>query len=459
LQGLFAEAKTAEMSGLFASELSNLTSNGVALEVVRSHSFGPLNETALRRIPFEFSGFSQYIEIRSSRVNSGIATIERAVAETASHGYISSQAVIVDGEGAPLTFDGTAFTERVWTLSDGTDQNTLDGVVIHQDRPFFWRYGGPLEFYYGGVGAVQGELTRFPLGRLGNITGTIRAMVSLTLDAAENPNDALCIMTSTGDIVIFEGLDPGDAEDWRLAGRVRTAPPISREGFVKVGGDVWMITPSGLVSITDSYRRGTLALVGNVSRPVAKLIRERTEAGTGDWQLHVSADGSHIIVNHYLNGEATQFVYHPENQVWETASYPAKRWHNLNLKTHFTAPNGTWGVLETTRETSEPVKAIWETGWFNLRRASGISYVRPTIIAKAPMRVKVIVLSDHDGTKADIAEAEQEIVVEPDEPGVENENIALNEEFATDAVGRSFQIRLEITATWAQIVSMDAGVL
>jgi len=459
LQGLFVEAKTAEFSGLYASELNNIKSNGVSLEVVKSYSYGDLSETALRRIPFEFGAYSQYINIRTERIDSGIASFERSIAPTAAYGYISSQAVIVDGLGPPLTFNGMEFTEQTFTTTTDFDPTTFDGVLIHHDRPFFWKYDGELEFYYGDVGAVSGELTRFPLGRLGNITGTIRGMVSLTVDAAENLNDSLCIMTSTGDIVIYEGLDPGDAEDWRLSARVKAAPPLAREGFVKVGGDVWMITPSGLVSIIDSIQQGVLALVGNVSRPVAKKIREYVQDAGSDWQLHVSADAELIILNRYLNGSATQFIYHPENRVWETASYPAKRWHNLGLKTRFTAPDGTSAMLGVADDDSQPVTAVWETGWFNLNRASELKWVRPTIIAKGPLSVCLTVLSDHEATASDVAAAEQAVTVVPDTPGVDDENVALNDLFGVDAVGETFQIRMEITSTWAEIVSMQAGVL
>jgi hypothetical protein len=459
LNGLFNEAKTAEFSGLYAAELINIKSNGVALEVIPSFTYGPLDETALRRIPFEFGAFEQYIAIRSTIVNSGSASLMRSVDPGASHGYISSQAVIADGKGPPITFDGTSFQERVFTTSTGVDPETFDGVLIHHDRPYFWRENGDLEFYYGDVGAVQGPLSRFPLGRLGNITGKMVAMASLTIDAANNLNDSLCVVTSSGNIVVYEGLDPGDPQDWRLSARVKSAPPISKFGFVKVGGDIWMLTASGLVSIVDSIRRGVLALVGNVSRPVASGIRDLIATGQGEWQLHISADGAQVILNRYHDGDAVQFIYHPENQVWETATYPAKYWHNKGLKTQFTTSTGVMATLGEPSDNSQVVTAVWESGWFNLRRSSEIKWVRPTIIAKKPLEVRLVVLSDHDSTQTDIDEAEQTLTVNPDISGSDGENVALNEEFGVDAVGRSFQFRLEVTATWAQIVSMEAGVL
>jgi hypothetical protein len=52
-------------------------------------------------------------------------------------------------------------------------------------------------------------------------------MLTLTVDAGFNTNDVLCIATNTGDLVLYGGLDPGDADDWNLVARVKAAPPVS----------------------------------------------------------------------------------------------------------------------------------------------------------------------------------------------------------------------------------------
>lgn len=460
LSGLFAESKNAEFSGLYASELINLKSNGMSLEVGKSYTLGSTQDTALRRIPFEFGAKSQYVRIRSTRLLTDTTSFDRAVSADASIGYISSQLLIADGQGAVVSYDGETFTERTFTTSAGADAETLDGVLVHQDRPFFWKTDGALEFYYGDVGAVQGTLDRFPLDRLGNITGQIRGMASLTMSDGESINDNLCIMTTTGYIVIYQGLDPSDPMDWRQIARVKAAPPIAKDGFANIGGDIWMITPSGIVSVLDSLSQGVLALVGNVSRPVADLVRERAQKEDGRWQLHVAADGEQVIINHHRSADDTvQFVYSPENRVWSMSTYPATYWHNLGLKTEFTTDGMLLATLGEASADSVPIKAVWQSNWFNLRRSSEIKYLVPTIIANSPLEVRLVVLSDHDGTAADIAEAEQTMIVQPDEAGGPGEQVALNERFAVDAVGESFQIRIEVTSTWAEIVKMDAGVL
>ena len=84
--------------------------------------------------------------------------------------------------------------------------------------------------------------------------------------------------------------------------------------------------------------------------------------------------------------------------------------------------------------------------------------MRPTIIAKEALTVKVAVLRDYNETDADIAEAEQTITIEPETPPNPGRMISLNEDIAIGVTGQAFQLRIEVTATWAQIVSVKVGI-
>lgn len=453
LKGMFADAATAEVSGAYAAKLENLRTNGVSIKMVLPWGLVHAENTR-RRVPYEFGPASHYINLGSVNAEASGASIARAMAENTSVGYISAQVLMADGVGMPLRYDGAQFANAAFTTATGVAPDQFDGVLVHHDRPYFWRHEGKLEFYYGDVGAVQGPLTLFPLSRLGNITGQIASMVSLTQDASENLNDSLCIITTTGQIVIYEGTNPGDAAEWRLAGRLRAAPPVSRFGFTNVGGDIWMLTSAGLVSVLDSARQGVMALVGGLARPIGEQIKRLLATG-GEWQLHTSARGEYVIVNHFRDGVAQQFIYDVEGQGWEAASYPARRWHNLGGNTEFTDAAGNLFRLDLP---GGEVTATWWSSWFRLPRGSQITYLRPTIIGRGPMRVQVAVLSDHDTSAVDIAEASQTIILYSDDPADPGGSVALNEKIGIGAVGEVFQIRMSITAPEAEIVSMKAGV-
>lgn len=456
LRGLFSEARRGEVAGFFAGELLNWESTGAALRIRPPVAILSEPSAVLRRIPFEFGADPRYIEIYADRAECGDASITRAFSASCAVAYISGQAVIADGLGVPVRFDGSAFHEMTIAPSTDIDPARFDGVIAHHDRLYFWESGGDLDFYHSAtVGGVSGTFTRFPLGRLGNITGSIAALASLTIDAGHGMNDTLAVMTTTGEIVAYEGLNPADPQDWRLLTRVKAAAPIGNEGFARIGSDLWMMTATGLVSIMDSIRQGVLALVGNVSRPIAQDIMDAVEGEGGRWQIHAAADGARIIVNQITDARSRQWVFHVEGQAWSNTDYPAAGFHNLGGRTQMTMRDGALAEMRGQANPNELITARWVSSWFRLPRATALRLLHPTIISAGPVTLRVVVLSDHDGTAADISQSEQIVTVEPDRPGA---RVALNERIACDAVGATFQLHIEVTAAWAEIVNLRARV-
>lgn len=456
LRGVFKEAKTSEFSGLYASELFNWRSNGFSLELRQAAALQQSTANATRRIPYTFGASPGLIRTKTSSLvgpNGAFASFQSdgkpAVA------YISNRALIAGGIDHPITFDGTSFATSAFTTTTGQDPAEFDGVIAHQDRPFFWRTGVDLDFYYGEVGGITGALSQFPLSRLGNIEGSIQSMYSMTVDAGHGMNDVLVIFTTEGNIVAYEGLNPGDAQDWRQLNRLKIAPTISKHGFVQVGGDTWLLTSQGLVSAQDTMRSAKLALVNSVSRAVQKELVAQIKEG-GEWQVHKSADASMVIINRVFNGVATQHILSTESDAWFTADYPAQFWHNIGTTTGFTAINGD---LYNLTGADEQMTARWCSSWFRLPRAGGISYLIPTIKANGALTMTVTVLSDHDATGADIAEAVQTVTIKPDDPADPGGQVAINQEIAVDAVGSVFQIRIEVTAAWAELVNLKAALV
>lgn len=455
LKGMFSEANNAEVSGLYAGELLNWRSTGASLKLRPQHSLEVGGRKSLQRIAFEFGDAQSFIEIGQFRIQLGTNFILRDYTSPYTAGFISGYGLLADGGGAPVLVNNDGISLATFTTDTGYDPALFDGVIAHQDRAFFWRTGNELDFYYGDVGAITGTLTRFPLGRLGNITGKIVAMKSLTIDAGQGMNDVLAVFTSTGQIVCYEGLDPGDADQWRQINRIRVAPPISKNAFVEVGADLWMLTASGVVSVLDSLRRSSQALINTISRPVQDDLIEMIEEG-GDWSMHMSADARRVIINRVLDGASTQLTYWTDNPSWTRTDYPAISWHNLGIKTYFTATDGEKATLGAG---DQQITATWVSSWFRLPRSTGITYLRPTIIANGALEVSVTLLSNHDETQTDVTEATQTVTLQPDNPADSGGRVSLDEPIAVDATGDVFQIRMEVTATWAELVSVKAGVL
>lgn len=452
LGGLFTQARSGRVSNLYAAEMLNMRSNRVNIGMRPAVEWEGEASTVVKRIPYEFGTSPDWIEVDEAEVRFGAVTYARAFNPAMTWAAISSNVIIADGFGQPLRFDGSSFAPCAFTISTGENPIRLSGVVSHHDRLFLWRRG-KLEFYYGDVGAVTGPLDRFPLDRLGNIRGSIVAMLSMTVDAGHGMNDMLCIVTSAGQLVLYEGLDPGDVEDWRLNAIIQAAAPLGEGAFAEVGADVWMLTAQGIVSLGEAIRSSTLALVSDMTAPVSARVAELADPDA-TWTMHAAIDGSMIVVNRVLGTEAAQLIYYTASKSWAEADIPAREWHSIAGAVSITGTDGRFGAIAHTGGT-EAITARLVTSWFETGRQLGISYLLPTIRATGPLTVRVVVLSDTNDTAADVAEAEQTITIEPEEDG---DIVTLAEEIGCDAVGSRFQITLEVTATWMELISLKAAV-
>lgn len=456
LRGVFTKARSAQVSNLYAAELLNLRSNGVSLTTRPGIEWlTRAKSNVIQRIPFEFAGASYYIELTSQGAQAGGYSLTRAFARQAMWAANSGTVLIADGMGLPVRFNGAGFSEATFTADVGPDPAECDGIVSHHDRIYLWKTGGELEFLVGDVGAIQGPMSRFPLGRLGNITGSIQSMTSLTIDAGHGMNDVLCIITTTGQMIIYEGFDPTDANDWRLLGRIEGASTVGKRAFTQVGSDAWMLTPQGPISVSQAVRESVMALVSDISQPIADEITDLIEQGDAEWQMFTARDGSMVVINRVTADTAQQYVFYVESRSWATMDMPVRDFHNLKGKPQVTGFCGRLGRLWHTGA-DEAITARWVSSWFQAGAGGAVSFIKPTIISDGPMTVRVVVLSDNNDTPADIAEAEQTVYLEPEEGGASR--VTLSDIIPTDASGTSFQITLEVTARWAEITGLTAAV-
>lgn len=462
LRGLLSDADASAVNPQYAAELKNWRSTGTRVEMRNPVTTGGgANDGLIQAFPFEFGSREEFIEIYNDRYVIGGQSVPRGVGGRAYVAYISGSALIAGAGLFPVRYNGSTLQVAAFLL-DGSTFNTarLDGVIAHHDRAYFWdsdEFDGVLRFYYGDVGAVQGELQEFPLGRLGNITGSIATMVSMTVDAGHGINDMLVVLTTTGDAVFYEGLDPSDPQDWRLAARLRISPPRGRASTVKVGGDVWVITQAGIVSLADSLRRGRMALVNEVARPVVDRM-EPYLAGreaSNNWQMHVSVDGQMVIANLRDGSDYRQWIYYLDSQTWAEADYRARWFFNLGGQTMMVMEDG--AIEAITSEPGEPITAVWHSAWIDLGRPGAVTYLRPHIQAEGALTVTLWVMTDRDEIGLDVAEAVQTVTLVPERPG--SEQVMLDDIVPVDASGSAFQVRMEVTAPWARLISMRAGVV
>lgn len=176
-------------------------------------------------------------------------------------------------------FNGTA-----WTILDGASVPALTGVTsaditsatTFKSRLYF-TVKNSLSFWYLPVNSVAGAAVEFPLGVLAGKGGHLVRIGTWTVDSGTGPNDYFVALTSEGQVIVYTGYDPASAANWTLVGTFDLSPPASKRPFVKLNGDLCLLTESGVFNLTSILRTSSTAPVPPLSDNISSAYKELFE--------------------------------------------------------------------------------------------------------------------------------------------------------------------------------------
>jgi hypothetical protein len=192
-------------------------------------------------------------------------------------------------------YDGTSMTNIAVT---GVTATTLWGCNTFKGRVYYWQEDAQ-SFWYPAAGAYQGALTEFNLS--GQITqgGSLTQMVSWTLDSGSGIDDLAVFIFSTGEVLVYQGDDPGSASAWSLVGRFQIGEPLGIRAHAKVGGTEIILTRDGYIDLAAALKDGRYSEKSTYSH---KIIRAAKTAAANynlqfGWEAILYPAGQMFIVN------------------------------------------------------------------------------------------------------------------------------------------------------------------
>lgn len=225
----------------------------------------------------------------------------------------------VNGEDDPIIYDGSAFSAMSISAT-GLTVSDLINVQSHQERLWFIERDS-LNIWYLAVGTIAGTLIKLPLGSVFKLGGRLLAMGTMSHDSGDGINDYAVFVTDQGEMAIFRGTNPGDANDWHLSGRFRIGEPIGYRCLVNLGADLFVITTDGVISATrtldyDRAQQDAAAVTGKIQTLFNDAAR-RYKNNFG-WQAIVYPKGRWLVVNiPVLQGQRqNQFVMNTITGAW-----------------------------------------------------------------------------------------------------------------------------------------------
>ncbi|CAB4141058.1 hypothetical protein UFOVP413_24 [uncultured Caudovirales phage] len=222
-----------------------------------------------------------------------------------------SRIALVNGSDAPQQYDGT--TVSALTISGtGLTPSNLIGVNIFKNRAFYWEKNSQ-DFWYSSINALAGTLTKFPLGRISSFGGNLVSMATWTQDGGDGVNDYAVFLMSSGDVIVYQGSDPGAAADWALVGRFRLGSCLDVRGVVQFGSDLIAMTREGYYPLSLVLSKARSNDLGAVSDKINGAVKEvaRSYAANKGWQAILYPRGNWLLFN--VPVSAARFDQHVMN--------------------------------------------------------------------------------------------------------------------------------------------------
>ena len=238
---------------------------------------------------------------------------------------VDSTQIITPEAAPPPNFDIAPMVAEEYDYTDPDNQvlnpisSDFIGVEVFKGRCYYWRDEDDA-FYYTEAGSYQGVLARFPLGAFVQRGGKLIMTTTWTQqDSGDGRDDFLVFVFSTGEILVYQGDDPGGVGFFEFVGRYFTAEPLSVRGKDKYGSDIIIMTKDGYVGLSTIIQQGRTSDVPQFSRLIHSAIVDQTEK-TSDifgWDCILFPKHGLMVFNVPITeGDFEQHVLNTVTQRW-----------------------------------------------------------------------------------------------------------------------------------------------
>ena len=172
---------------------------------------------------------------------------------------INGRLVWANGEDAPQSYDGAAWSTQPLSVASGEPAASADkfaGVYSFKNHTYWWR-PDQLGFYYSTLDSIGDALRFFDLSYVARKGGDLLTMTRYTHDGGSGPDDYPVFVTTAGEAIVYQGTNPNDANAWALVGvfnlgeaaGIGAAMPQRMDIAASWGAQTWLITEYDYVAL------------------------------------------------------------------------------------------------------------------------------------------------------------------------------------------------------------------
>lgn len=206
------------------------------------------------------------------------------------------------------TYNGSAWAVQNPT---GTTINTYANINIFKRRVWLIEPNSTIAYFLG-TDAITGAATAQDFGPFMSKGGYLLAMGTWTVDGGNGPDDMAVFVTSQGQVIIYKGTDPSNANAWALVGVFDLPTPIGRRCLRRIGSDLMLITIQGVIPLSqalpfDPAATRSVALTNRIQN--AMMLAAQSYVNNFGWELVSFPQQGLILLNIPQSEGATQVQY------------------------------------------------------------------------------------------------------------------------------------------------------
>ena len=288
---------------------------------------------------------------------------------------------------------------------EGLMLEQLKNVFVSKQRLWFVEKNSMRVWYTKNAGEVQGELLSFDMSAVSPFSGYLVAGASWTQDGGEGMDDLTCFITSEGEVLVYKGIDPNDANNWTLKGVYKMAAPVGDRCFLKYHGDLILISKEGFIPLSKALPlQGASASLFSFSANVNSLVEEKASlyGSKPGWLALLYPKGGLAIFNTPNSRGYEQFVCNTSTGAW--ARFTGIKAHDFvlfNDRIYFASDEGVYLFDEGFSDNGAPINGKIEQAFSNFAtpKTKRVTLLNPRIKASHPIALNIYMNTDFDSQK------------------------------------------------------------
>lgn len=261
-----------------------------------------------------------------------------------------------NGVDSMRSYDGAAWATPAVTVATSSTWNYL---TVHKRR--LWAIQkDTLDLWYLPVDSIAGAAVKFPVGPLFKKGGKLVAIGTWTLDSGSGIDDLFVIVTSNGEIAVYQGTDPASSSTWALVAVYEVAKPIGDRPLLDYGGDLLYLGATGLLPLSRLRQSTIIDTTSNISLNIDGAFIDVTAeyGGNHGWQMLTHKSANLLLVNIPIAEEESyyQFAMNTATKKWcRFTGWNATCWTELGGDIFFGSATGVSQAWIGTSDAGVPI--------------------------------------------------------------------------------------------------------